>query len=302
MSLESPICDLRDSVRNVVGTIAAETQTHTARSWRVDSDAREEDAVFPSKMQNIRDRIIKWQESQKYSEDVPPRTSSPAAVRPAREGPSIPDIVRLGEGEDTTSPPASEMFDTIPTLLQVSQMSCSCFADTSEANDDRMFSWLLDRKVLPKSLAFDPKFFHDEYIAMTGFIWPMTWNVRDNLPPVDAALEPCIQELLASVAILKSRNAVKLFHPDEFPFDLRILEQCFSAIFQAPRRSREKKVIGDEYEVSWRHDHDRFLFDFFIRLVQVDAGTLLGGDKPVAHLEDLQVRPTCVVVDIMDHF
>ncbi|KAI5995809.1 hypothetical protein F5J12DRAFT_785577 [Pisolithus orientalis] len=200
-----------------------------------------------------------------------------------------PEIVTPEEVSDTEGPPASEMSDTILTFL--SQMSCSRFADTPVANDSRIFSWLLDRRVAPKSLASDPEFSR-EYVAMTGFIWPMTWNVRDDLPPVDAALESCIQELLASVAPLKSQNAVKLLHPDEFPVDLRILEQSSSAIFQGSRRSREKKAIGDEYEVSWRHDHDHLLFDFFIRLVQTNTGTLLGGDKSIAHFEDPQVHLT----------
>ncbi|KIO14435.1 hypothetical protein M404DRAFT_5804 [Pisolithus tinctorius Marx 270] len=255
MSLESPICGLRDRIGNVVGTIAAETQTHTARPWRIDSDVQEEDAVFPSKMKNIQDRIIK---------DLSPRTRKPAAVPPGPERPSVPEIVTPDEVSDTEGPPVSEISDTILTFL--SQMSCPRFADTPEANDSRIFSWLLDRRVAPKSLASDPEF-SSEYVAMTGFIWPMTWNVR-------------------------SQNAVKLLHPDEFPVDLRILEQSSSAIFQGSRRSREKKAIGDEYEVSWRHDHDHLLFDFFIRLVQADTGTLLGGDKSIAHFEDPQVRPT----------
>ncbi|KAI5986081.1 hypothetical protein F5J12DRAFT_578643, partial [Pisolithus orientalis] len=70
MSLEAPICSVHDGVKNVVGTIVAETHTHTARSWRIDSDVREEDAVFPSKTEIVRDRIIKWQESQEHSEDM----------------------------------------------------------------------------------------------------------------------------------------------------------------------------------------------------------------------------------------
>lgn len=44
--------------------------------------------------------------------------------------------------------------------------------------------------------------------------------------------------------------------------------------------------------MSCRHDHDRLLFDFFIRLVQDDAGIRLHDNTSVAELEDVQVRPT----------
>ncbi|KIN96070.1 hypothetical protein M404DRAFT_11022 [Pisolithus tinctorius Marx 270] len=81
MSLESPICGVRNGVRNVTGTIAAETQTHTTRSWRIDSDVRED---------TIR--------------DMPPRTRKPAAV------PSVPEIVTPDEGGDIAGAPASSNF------------------------------------------------------------------------------------------------------------------------------------------------------------------------------------------------
>ncbi|KAI5986082.1 hypothetical protein F5J12DRAFT_578617 [Pisolithus orientalis] len=184
------------------------------------------------------------------------------------------------------------MPDAIPTLC--SPLSCSRFANTSEDTDIRMFGWLFDRRVAPRSLASSDEQFRREYVAMTGLIWPQTWISREDLPPVDAALEPCVQELLTTVSAIKSKNenAVKLWHPDEFPVDLRILEESFSAIFQASRRSREKKDNGDQCEVSWRHDLDRLLFDFFIRLVESDSGTLSGGATSIADLEDPRVRPT----------
>jgi len=127
---------------------------------------------------------------------------------------------------------------------------------------------------------------------------------QEDLPSVDAALEPCVQELLKSIAALKTRlGAVKCIPVKEFPVDLRILEQSFSAIFQASRRSREKKEIRENvYEAAWRHDHDRLLFDFFIRLIERgkgDAARTLTDGHSIAHLEDPLSRPTYVFVDAL---
>ncbi|KAF8546704.1 hypothetical protein OG21DRAFT_1472941 [Imleria badia] len=155
---------------------------------------------------------------------------------------------------------------------------------------------MFDRRVIPQSLPCDLEF-REEYSATTGFIWPESWHVREDLPPVDAALEPCVQELLESVATLKMQpGAIKCIPVKEFPVDLRILEQSFSGIFQASRRSREKKEFQESmYEAAWRHDHDRLLFDFFIRLIQQrmdDTAHSLTGGKPTGHLEDPLARPT----------
>ena len=148
---------------------------------------------------------------------------------------------------------------------------------------------------------------------MAGFIWPETWHVRvrnfarnislepshyvlqEDLPSVDAALELCVQDLLEGVATLKARpNAMKCISVKEFPVDLRILEQGFSEIFQASRRSHEKREL-QENEAAWRHDHDHLLFDFFIRHVKCrkddSVPTLMGG-QPISHLEDPLFRPT----------
>ena len=180
---------------------------------------------------------------------------------------------------------------------------------------------MFDRRVIPQSIPSDLEF-REQYSAMTGFIWPETWHVRvsvsifnispevpyyvfqEDLPSVDAALEPCIQELLVSVATLKARpGAVKFVPAKEFPVDLRILEQSFSAIFQASRRSREKRELQENvYEAAWRHDHDRLLFDFFIRLVQPrnsDAAHTLMKGHSIAHLEDPLSRPTYVFTDAL---
>jgi hypothetical protein len=177
---------------------------------------------------------------------------------------------------------------------------------------------MFDRRVIPQSIPSDLEF-REQYSAMTGFIWPEAWHVRvrisvfdispevphyvfqEDLPSVDAALEPCIQELLGSVAALKTRpGAVKCVPAKEFPVDFRILEQSFSAIFQASRRSREKRELQENvYEASWRHDHDRLLFDFFIRLIQQrknDTAHTLTGGKSIDQLEDPLARPTYVFI------
>ena len=180
---------------------------------------------------------------------------------------------------------------------------------------------MFDRRVIPQSIPSDLEF-REQYSAMTGFIWPEKWHVRvrifvfhispevpyyvfqEDLPSVYAALEPCIQELLVSVAALKARpGAVKCVPAKEFPVDLRILEQSFSAIFQASRRSREKRDLQENvYEAAWRHDHDRLLFDFFIRLVQQrknDTAHILIGGKSIDQLEDPLARPTYVFIYIL---
>ena len=180
---------------------------------------------------------------------------------------------------------------------------------------------MFDRRVIPQSVPSDLEF-REQYSAMTGFIWPETWHIRvrisvlnispevpyyvfqEDLPSVDAALEPCIQELLGSVAALKTRpGAVKCVPVKEFPVDLRILEQSFSAIFQASRRCREKRELQENvYEAAWRHDHDRLLFDFFIRLVQPKNGNaahILTDGQSIAHLEDPLTRPTYVFTDVL---
>ncbi|KAI5998400.1 hypothetical protein F5J12DRAFT_784975 [Pisolithus orientalis] len=119
-----------------------------ARSWRIDSNVREENAGFPSKVKNMRDRIMQWQESPEYPEfvlifilpplqqtirEVPPRSRKPTAIPLVLERPSVP------------------------------------FADTLEATDNRIFGWLLDRRVAPTSPGSDLEISR-EYMAMTSFI------------------------------------------------------------------------------------------------------------------------------------
>lgn len=136
----------------------------------------------------------------------------------------------------------------------------------------------------------------------TLYIYPgIPYRVnQEDLPSVDAAVEPCIQELLESVAVLKTQpGAVKFIPVNEFPFDLGTLERSFSAIFQASHRCREKTKQGQGMlsEAAWRHDHDRLLFDFFIRLIQPTTGgathTLVGGHS-IIPLEDPLSRPMYV--------
>lgn len=180
---------------------------------------------------------------------------------------------------------------------------------------------MFDRQVVPQCIPSDLEF-RDKYEEMTGFIWPETWRTRvrisalngffesphhvfqKDLPPVDAALEPFVQGLLEGVAALEMRpKAVKRIAAKEFPVDLRILEQSFSAIFQASRRAREKKELQENvYEASWRIDHDRLLFDFFIRLVQTKEGDAVHSlaDQPITHLEDPLARPTYVYIYARD--
>ena len=109
-------------------------------------------------------------------------------------------------------------------------------------------------------------------------------------------------ELLESVAALKERpGAIKYIPVEDFPFDLRVLEQSFSAIFQASRRSYEKRNISENvYEVAWRHDHDRLLFDFFSRLNKQqrkeDTSPTRKEAQSIVNLEDPRARPTYVVI------
>ncbi|KAN0101122.1 hypothetical protein V8E55_001106 [Tylopilus felleus] len=314
-SLESHICGVRDSARHSVGAVISETRSHPSLSWRIDTDYFEKEGSAPIlENNNTRDMIIQWVESQKYSvpEDLIMRsrkqdatslsgsaTSSPTPQHSTSTQLSnpLPPLSLASEGTDLSIPEIREPgAQTSSNATYQSRLSCSEFAATSEKNDYRLFRWMFDRRVAPQSIPVDLKF-REEYSAMTGFIWPETWNSREDLPLVDAALEPCIQELLESVAVLKMRQgAVKCIPVNEFPVDLRILKQSFSAIFQASRRSREKTEHQVNLcEAAWRHDHDRLLFDFFIRLVQPTKGdttrTLIDGHS-ISHLEDPLSRPT----------
>ncbi|KAF8439347.1 hypothetical protein L210DRAFT_3646112 [Boletus edulis BED1] len=255
--------------RHSVGAVISETQSYSALSWQIDTDIRKEDPIL--EYNNTQELIIQWVKIQKYSERegaMPPRKKA--------------DKTSL-HGSATSAPSPQQSTSTQPS-----------FAATSEKSDYRMFRWMFDRRVIPQCLPFDLEF-REEYSAMTSFIWPDTWHDRKDLPLVDAALEPCVQELLKSVAALKTRpGAVKCIPAEEFPVDLRILQQSFSAIFQASRRSREKGRLQEKlYEVAWRHDHDRLLFDFFIRLVQsrMDDAVHVPPSDSIADLEDPLSRP-----------
>ncbi|KAF8439348.1 hypothetical protein L210DRAFT_3630922 [Boletus edulis BED1] len=309
-SLESHVSAMHDSVRHSVGAVISETQSYSALSWRIDTDIRKEDPIL--EYNNTRETVIQWVKSQKYSEcegAMPPRkkadktslhgsaTSAPSPQQSTSTQPSHttpPSSVPPKEGNVPELREPRKDDDGVPTFC--SHLSCSKFAATSEKSDYRMFRWMFDRRVIPQCIPSDLEF-REEYSAMTGFIWPDTWHDRKDLPLVDAALEPCVQELLKSVATLKTRpGAVKCIPAEEFPVDLRILQQSFSAIFQASRRSREKGRLQEKlYEAAWRHDHDRLLFDFFIRLVQPrmdDAVHAPPGDHSIADLEDPLSRPT----------
>ncbi|KAF8139652.1 hypothetical protein EV363DRAFT_1426160 [Boletus edulis] len=310
-SLESHVSAMHDSVRHSVGAVISETQSYSALSWRIDTDIRKEDPIL--EYNNTRESIIQWVKSQKYSEcegAMPPRkkadktslhgsaTSAPSPQQSTSTQPSHttpPSSVPPKEGNVPELREPRQDDDGVPTFC--SHLSCSKFAATSEQSDYRMFHWMFDRRVIPQCLPSDLEF-REEYSAMTNFIWPDTWHDRKDLPPVDAALEPCVQELLKSVAALKTRpGAVKCIPAEEFPIDLRILQQSFSAIFQASRRSREKGRLQEKlYEAAWRHDHDCLLFDFFIRLVQPrmddDAVHAPPSDYSFADLEDPLTRPT----------
>ncbi|KAG6379004.1 hypothetical protein JVT61DRAFT_13295 [Boletus reticuloceps] len=316
-SLESHIRHVRDSARHSVGAVISHTQSHPSISWRIDTDyfQKEGSASVPEN-NNTRNTIIHWIKSQQYP--IPEDSTMPS--HKSKRGTSLSgSTTSSATPQRSTSsllfpPPASslaseathlslEIREPEPDVLmssdaarQKSRLSFSAFADTTEDTDDRVFRWMFDRRVVPQSLPTDSDF-RQEYCDMTGFIWPDTWSSREDLPSVDAAVEPCIQELLESVAVLKTRpGAVKSIPVNEFPFDLGTLERSFSAIFQASHRCREKTKQGQGMlsEAAWRHDHDRLLFDFFIRLIQPTTGdathTLIDGHS-IVPLEDPLSRP-----------
>ncbi|KAF8139647.1 hypothetical protein EV363DRAFT_1579207 [Boletus edulis] len=288
---------MRDSVRH--------SQLSASRSRILGELIRISERKIPFWNTITRESIIQWVKSQTYSDcegAMPPRkkadkaglhgsaTSAPSPQQSTSTQPSSttpPSSVPSKEGNVPELRRPRQDDDGVPTFC--SHLSCSKFAATSEQSDYRMFRWMFDRRVIPQCLPSDLEF-REEYSAMTSFIWPDTWHGRKDLPLVDAALEPCVQELLKSVATLKTRpGAVQCIPAEEFPVDLRILQQSFSAIFQASRRSREKGRLQEKlYEAAWRHDHDRLLFDFFIRLVQPSKGD----DHHIADLEDPLSRPT----------
>ncbi|KAH0838790.1 hypothetical protein J3R83DRAFT_7166 [Lanmaoa asiatica] len=293
-SLESHMPDIRGTVRHSVGAVMNGTQSHSPLAWRIDTDIQKEDPASILERNNHRDMIIKWAESQQcsvYEETMPSHKQADkislyvscvlilslpcptfAPCRPGSASSTPPPQQSISMQESDVREP-HEYTDSVSTFC--SRLSCSAFAATTEKDDNRVFRWMFDRRVVPQSLPSDLDFC-EEYSAMTGFIWPETWHVRDDLPSVDTALEPCVQELLASVAAIKTRpNAVKCIPAEE---------------------SREKKELRENvYEVSWRHDHDRLLFDFFIRLIQPSKGyathTPIDGPS-IAHLEDPLARPT----------
>ncbi|KAG6371760.1 hypothetical protein JVT61DRAFT_9112 [Boletus reticuloceps] len=267
-SLESHVFAMCDSVRHSVGAVISETQSYSALSWRIDTDIRKEDPIL--EYNNTRESIIQWVQSQKNSEcegamppckkadkaslhgsatsapspqqstSTQPSYTTPPSSVPSKEG-NVPWVIRVVDGHCLTHCSCRELRepckddDGVPTFC--SHLSCSKFAATSEQSDNRMFRWMFNRR-----------------------------HNRKDLPPVDAALEPCVQELLKSVAI-----------------------------FQASRRSREKGKLQEKlYEAAWRHDHDCLLFDFFIRLVQPrmdDAVHAPPGDHSIADFEDPLSRP-----------
>ncbi|KAK2465464.1 hypothetical protein APHAL10511_002356, partial [Amanita phalloides] len=158
---------------------------------------------------------------------------------------------------------------TLPSFKE--QMSCSAFAGRNAIDDYEICCWLFDRKTVPQALApdnNDPHF--KKYTELTEFIWPTTWDIRTNLPHVDPMFEVFVEQLLEAVNELKLQpNAVKLIEPEKFPADFKLISSCFSVIFNAShsacgKASREENTC----EISWRHDHDRLLLDFFKLRVQ----------------------------------
>ncbi|KAG9308786.1 hypothetical protein JVU11DRAFT_11579 [Chiua virens] len=313
-SLESHIRGVCNSIKHSVHGVISEMRSHLSFPWRIDTDLfQKEGPGSISESNNGRDMIIQWVESQKYSvsqasmvgshkQDTTRSGSATSSVTPQHSNSTqssypIPASQVGSEGTTLSLPETREgAAQTTSKPSHQSYLPCSEFADTTKQTDYRMFRWMFDRRVVPQCIPIDLKF-REEYSAVTGLIWPETWNSREDLPLVDAALEPCIEELLESVAVLKTQpGGVKCIPVDEFPVDLRVLEESFSAIFQASRRSDEKTRDQDNLpEMAWRHDHDRLLFDFFVRLVQPrkddEAHTPIA-NFPIARFEDPLSRPT----------
>lgn len=65
--LEPHISGVRETIRQSVGAVISETQSHSSLSWRIDTDLREDDPASILENYNIRDMIIRWAERQQFS-------------------------------------------------------------------------------------------------------------------------------------------------------------------------------------------------------------------------------------------
>ncbi|KAK2467436.1 hypothetical protein APHAL10511_000671 [Amanita phalloides] len=286
--LGSQISDISAIVHDIAPAVIAEIQSQSSFAWRIDTRVRDGNPI--SNVQRIREQIMRWAENQNYTpyeDEMPRRTttkSTPSTSDALFSTPPtsttasspVPEI-RTSDGHGSQAD--SNVFQAeggrsgrnTPLPSFIDQMSCSAFAGKNAIDDYGICCWLFDRKTVPQALAPD----HDDphfkkYTELTEFIWPTIWDMRENLPNVDAGLEACVEQLLKAVNELKLRpNAVKLIEPAEFPADLKLLSYYFSAIFNASQSAlakagREENVC----EISWRHDHDRLLLDFFKRQIR----------------------------------
>ncbi|KAK2464346.1 hypothetical protein APHAL10511_003803 [Amanita phalloides] len=265
--LGSHISDIDAIVHHIAPAVIAEIQSQSSFAWRIDTRVRESNPI--SNVQRFREQIMRWAENQNYTpyeenttKSMPSTSESDASSTPPKL--IIPSSTPTPEISDGGGNQADSNVLALPSFKE--QMSCSAFAGMGAIDDYEICSWLFDRKTVPQALApdnDDPYF--KKYTEMTDFIWPTTWDIRENLPQVDAGLETCVEQLLKIVNEFKLQpNTVRLIEPDEFPADFKLLSSNFSAIFNSScsargRADREENVC----DASWRHDHDRFLLDFF---------------------------------------
>ncbi|KAF8631840.1 hypothetical protein AX17_004981 [Amanita inopinata Kibby_2008] len=283
--LEPSISAISKAVKIVAPEIALETQSSSPFSWRLDTHAVNEDFVSDGK--ESFENIIGWMEGQDHLFNDPkndsqkddsrvtpsdistPRTqtvtgsqiSSSTSPSSVHESPQVPDL-------QEPQPGAQEANTTeIPTFI--SRKSCSVFAQKNAINDFNMYCWMFNRQAIPRSLASDRTFF-DEYKEITGFIWPEEWKTRDDLPIVDLALKPFIEELFRSVTKLKSdrRHAITCIKRENTAY-LQILERNVFIVFHTSQGAhvnvkRTKNVNVNE--ATWRHDHDALLRYLFKQL------------------------------------
>ncbi|KAK2465496.1 hypothetical protein APHAL10511_002388 [Amanita phalloides] len=276
--LGSHISDISAIVHHIAPAVIAEIQSQSSFAWRVDTRVREGNPI--PNVQRFREQIMRWAENQNYTpyDEMRRRNTTKSApstsdalsstlITPSfTPTPEIRTSDGSGSQADFNVPEGTDKGGntTLPSFKE--QMSCSAFAGKNAIDDYEICCWLFDRKTVPQVLApdnDDP--FFKKYTELTEFIWPTTWDIRTNLPHVDPMFEVFVEQLLEAVNELKLQpNAVKLIEPEEFPADFKLISSCFSAIFSAShsacgKASREENMS----EISWRHDHDRLLLDFF---------------------------------------
>ncbi|KAI0918089.1 hypothetical protein AcV5_002865 [Taiwanofungus camphoratus] len=103
------------------------------------------------------------------------------------------------------------------------------------------------------------------YQRVTEFIWPSKWKHVDDIPKVDGSVRFLLGDLHRQVLQAQREGRLDSSTTNDVPDDiLPLLVGSFSAMFQACKHSRTKAHhSGTVSEASWRHDHDRLLFDFF---------------------------------------